>query len=594
MAEASGIPFIDDFFLLSDLKHPSLLEVPFANAKLWWERSGAGPIHVNGKCNGEFYASLEIDMWGLQIPSEGRPTVLVRRATGAWMELRDPRDFYLETMRSVLVGAYFLTRAKQSPNSTKGDVWRYLRKECGNLKPRPHERDLIEAFLLCRSVASSDRELQKSPIIRQFYPSFNTKPNLRVPQDSHGSGKWLQVINQFPATPQDPTFGVQRVAKAEPNFEACRSAVGVPKGPSSPQFCTPNTHTRPAEYRVVHSSSGNSRSRFTPEMQIPTVHEDKPGIADIRRGGTCPPSIPRAHHGRAPPFETTPSIPFHFEVGTSLQTMHEILRARRRSQSLLGTRGLIEFTGDRSDVHSAAREEEWTDEPDVCAFCDDGVEKGDRLLCCDGPCMRSFHPTVRSGMDGQCPSLGLSTSAFASETWMCPNCEAGQHQCFACGKLGNSNPSTHSQLELVFECGSRGCKRFYHPPCVAELLLPEDVEPKLDLVAERNDLACRILEKSESFICPLHTCASCNMDEDKTDPRRRLLKCRRCPAAWHDICLPEECRTRMWLLEDGKHVMYCGRHALDPELLTPERDHIIFPIPRRDQSTSLHSKSILR
>ncbi|KAG0504417.1 hypothetical protein KC19_N034500 [Ceratodon purpureus] len=528
MAEAAGIPFIDDFFLLSDLKHPSLLEVPFANAKLWWERSGAGPIHVNGKCNGEFYASLEIDMWGLQIPSEGRPTVLVRRATGA----------------------------------------------C-NLKPRPHERDLIEAFLLCRSVASSDRELQKSP-------------------DSHGSGKWLQVINQFPATPQDPTFGVQRVAKAEPNFEACRSAVGVPKGPSSPQFCTPNTHTRPAEYRVVHSSSGNSRSRFTPEMQIPTVHEDKPGIADIRRGGTCPPSIPRAHHGRAPPFETTPSIPFHFEVGTSLQTMHEILRARRRSQSLLGTRGLIEFTGDRSDVHSAAREEEWTDEPDVCAFCDDGVEKGDRLLCCDGPCMRSFHPTVRSGMDGQCPSLGLSTSAFASETWMCPNCEAGQHQCFACGKLGNSNPSTHSQLELVFECGSRGCKRFYHPPCVAELLLPEDVEPKLDLVAERNDLACRILEKSESFICPLHTCASCNMDEDKTDPRRRLLKCRRCPAAWHDICLPEECRTRMWLLEDGKHVMYCGRHALDPELLTPERDHIIFPIPRRDQSTSLHSKSILR
>lgn len=220
------------------------------------------------------------------------------------------------------------------------------------------------------------------------------------------------MINQFPATPQDPTFGVQRVAKAEPNFEACRSAVGVPKGPSSPQFRTPNTHTRPAEYRVVHSSSGNSRSRFTPEMQIPTVHEDKPGIADIRRGGTCPPSIPRAHHGRAPPFETTPSIPFHFEVGTSLQTMHEILRARRRSQSLLGTRGLIEFTGesdaplprthttgskqrrkqekpgrrslrvegDRSDVHSAAREEEWTDEPDVCAFCDDGVEKGDRLL----------------------------------------------------------------------------------------------------------------------------------------------------------------------------------------------------------------------
>lgn len=68
----------------------------------------------------------DLNIHTLRIGSQSDPLLLACR-----MELRDPRDFYLETMRSVLVGAYFLTRAKQSPNSTKGDVWRYLRKECG-------------------------------------------------------------------------------------------------------------------------------------------------------------------------------------------------------------------------------------------------------------------------------------------------------------------------------------------------------------------------------------------------------------------------------------------------------------------------------
>lgn len=49
---------------------------------------------------------------------------------GFRMELRKPRDCYLESMKVVMVAAHFLIFAKQSPNSSKGDVWRYVRKEC--------------------------------------------------------------------------------------------------------------------------------------------------------------------------------------------------------------------------------------------------------------------------------------------------------------------------------------------------------------------------------------------------------------------------------------------------------------------------------
>ena len=40
----------------------------------------------------------------------------------------------------------------------------------------------------------------------------------------------------------------------------------------------------------------------------------------------------------------------------------------------------------------------------VCAFCDNGG----KLLCCDGRCMRSFHPTVKDGEESVCESLGFT------------------------------------------------------------------------------------------------------------------------------------------------------------------------------------------
>nr|CAB3480717.1 unnamed protein product [Digitaria exilis] len=42
----------------------------------------------------------------------------------------------------------------------------------------------------------------------------------------------------------------------------------------------------------------------------------------------------------------------------------------------------------------------------VCALCGDGGE----LLCCEGPCLRSYHTTRTTGHPSGCRSLGFTTA----------------------------------------------------------------------------------------------------------------------------------------------------------------------------------------
>ncbi|KAF6144996.1 hypothetical protein GIB67_013347 [Kingdonia uniflora] len=210
----------------------------------------------------------------------------------------------------------------------------------------------------------------------------------------------------------------------------------------------------------------------------------------------------------------------------------------------------------------------------MCTFCDNG---GD-VLCCDGRCYRSFHATVDDAADTNCKSLGLSKEELkVCQIFLCPNCKYEQHQCFGCGKLGSSDKSCDAE---VFRCHSVGCGNFYHPKCVSKLLHPKNE-------AEAQQLQKKITI-GKSFTCPVHKCLACKQEEKKDVPELQFALCRRCPKAYHRKCLPREIAfegctdkempARAWDgLLPNRILIYCLEHKIDKDLLTPTRDHVIFP-----------------
>lgn len=80
-----AIEFMDDFFLTADgNKRPSLMELPFAIQEIQWERPQSVKMYVQGRSNGMQEVSVEIDLWRLELPVEGKPKFLVHQTSGAW------------------------------------------------------------------------------------------------------------------------------------------------------------------------------------------------------------------------------------------------------------------------------------------------------------------------------------------------------------------------------------------------------------------------------------------------------------------------------------------------------------------------------
>ncbi|XP_020530736.1 protein ENHANCED DOWNY MILDEW 2 isoform X2 [Amborella trichopoda] len=232
-----------------------------------------------------------------------------------------------------------------------------------------------------------------------------------------------------------------------------------------------------------------------------------------------------------------------------------------------------EFDDDCGDFDADESDEEGNDLFDtVCAICDNGGE----LLCCEGPCMRSFHATNDAGAESYCKSLGMTDAQVkAIQNFFCKNCQYKRHQCFACGALGSSDKSSGAE---VIACVSATCGRHYHPGCVAKLLFPKDE-------AKADDLQKRIIG-GESFTCPIHRCLLCKQVENKEELDLQFAICRRCPKAYHRKCLPrriafeelEDEPQRAWDdLIPNRILIYCLKHRIDEDLGTPERNHIKFP-----------------
>ncbi|CAG2185920.1 Histone-lysine N-methyltransferase, H3 lysine-36 and H4 lysine-20 specific,Histone-lysine N-methyltransferase NSD2,Histone-lysine N-methyltransferase NSD3 [Mytilus edulis] len=132
----------------------------------------------------------------------------------------------------------------------------------------------------------------------------------------------------------------------------------------------------------------------------------------------------------------------------------------------------------------------------ICQIC----EKDGDLLDCTGACLGTFHANC----------LGLKDTA--AENFKCDECTTGNHTCFKCKKADTNTR----------KCGVVQCGKFYHEDCVKSLQYAK----------------C----ENKNFTCPLHACESCCAEQtkkDKSSKGARLLRCVRCPTAYHvgEFCI---------------------------------------------------------
>ncbi len=176
---------------------------------------------------------------------------------------------------------------------------------------------------------------------------------------------------------------------------------------------------------------------------------------------------------------------------------------------------------------------------DICAMCENGGE----IMMCDGPCNRSFHP--------ECLEMD---EVPAGEEWLCPDCSAWVYTCLLCGETGavKGGPNAeedNDDEEFVTKCAVISCGRFYHNTC-----------------AQMDDRVRRIKDRKgvKSFKCPQHYCRICKKSAAELHRQQPVVKCTRCPNAYHELCisgLPASEKHHSYLRK-GK-MMVCCDHELD-------------------------------
>lgn len=77
----------------------------------------------------------------------------------------------------------------------------------------------------------------------------------------------------------------------------------------------------------------------------------------------------------------------------------------------------------------------------ICAIC----ESGGDMICCDGKCLRSFHPSC----------IGLREEDIPEDSpFVCSDCVNGIQRCFECKHFGIANQ--------LIKCRVPFCGKFYH------------------------------------------------------------------------------------------------------------------------------------
>ncbi len=175
---------------------------------------------------------------------------------------------------------------------------------------------------------------------------------------------------------------------------------------------------------------------------------------------------------------------------------------------------------------------------DICAICENGGE----IMMCDGPCNRSFHP--------ECLEID---EVPAVDEWLCPDCSAKVYTCLLCGETGSvkggPNVEENGDEEFVTKCAVKSCGRFYHDSCIQK-------DDRVRWVKDRKGL--------QSFKCPQHYCRICKKSAAELQKQQPVIKCTRCPNAYHEVCISGLAASAKHhsFLRKGK-MMVCCDHELD-------------------------------
>jgi hypothetical protein len=172
---------------------------------------------------------------------------------------------------------------------------------------------------------------------------------------------------------------------------------------------------------------------------------------------------------------------------------------------------------DKDGVRYSILHPRWNDRH--CGECGVG---GGILICCDGPCLRSFHRKC-IGM-AKWPDLGTSS-------WMCSDCLHRRHRCFVCGEYGQDGKD-------VLKCCIPSCGKFFHIKCLNTV--------KGVGIIDR---------KKKKFKCPSHHCAFCGHSGHGV----LNAHCVKCTMMFHTGCL-EASKEKCVLLDSVPRGIVCGRH----------------------------------
>ena len=77
----------------------------------------------------------------------------------------------------------------------------------------------------------------------------------------------------------------------------------------------------------------------------------------------------------------------------------------------------------------------------ICPIC----ELGGDMICCDGRCLRSFHPVCIDLKEEDIPE---------DSPFLCVDCTNGLHRCFSCKNFD-------IEIDLI-KCTLPFCGKFYH------------------------------------------------------------------------------------------------------------------------------------